>query len=315
MHLTTQTETDLSWSQPIVQRRWCVMADSLTTAVRRAANPNAKPRQLRLCFALALFWGLHGAPWPVQAATKVDWTHYTVPFGSRPSDGAGAIVSFPARAMSMINYFACGQENEFLSLALDPSAGSDGTGATFINDGVLYRVMAKLTLLKRGATECAGIFNVVAGKGQSQGSVKDFFNSALFPELGTFSNMMQQTFGTPCTVESLLNGKTGNSFDVEPPKDPSSNPFATVTTHLTAGCLKAQIEFVLSQVSQGDFQPGSSDIPCHLNPFDKTKGDWDMRMRTLVRILLLDKAQSGDTGAERFFPPRPRRIFKMTCCR
>ena len=263
MHLTTQTETDLSWSQPIVQRRWCVMADSLTTAVRRRANPNAKPRQLRLCFALALFWGLYGAPWPVQAATKVDWTHYTVPFGSPPSDGAGAIVSFPARAMSMINYFACGQENEFLSLALDPSAGSDGTGATFINDGVLYRVMAKLTLLKRGATECAGIFNVVAGKGQSQGSVKDFFNSALFPELGTFSNMMQQTFGTPCTVESLLNGKTGNSFDVEPPKDPSSNPFATVTTHLTAGCLKAQIEFVLSQVSQGDFQPGSSDIPCH----------------------------------------------------
>jgi hypothetical protein len=31
---------------------------------------------LRLCFALALFWGLYGAPWPVQAATKVDWTHY-----------------------------------------------------------------------------------------------------------------------------------------------------------------------------------------------------------------------------------------------
>ena len=143
------------------------------------------------------------------AATKVDWTHYTVPFGSPPSDGGGAIVSFPARAMSMINYFACGQENEFLSLALDPSAGNDGTGATFINDGVLYRVMAKLTLLKRGATECAGIFNVVAGKGQSQGSVKDFFNSALFPELGTFSNMMQQTFGTPCTVESLLNPKDG----------------------------------------------------------------------------------------------------------
>jgi hypothetical protein len=55
---------------------------------------------------------------------------------------------------------------------------------------------------------------------------------------------------------------------------------------------------VLSHVSQGDFQPGSSDIPCHLNPFDTTKGDWDMRMRTLVRILLLDKAQSGDTGAE-----------------
>jgi hypothetical protein len=153
MHLTTQTETDLSWSQPIVQRRWCVMADSLTTAVRRAANPNAKPRQLRLCFALALFCGLYGAPWPVQAATKVDWTHYTVPFGSPPSDGAGAIVSFPARAMSMINCFACGQENEFLSLALDPSAGNDGTGATFINDGVLYRAMAKLALLKTGASD------------------------------------------------------------------------------------------------------------------------------------------------------------------
>jgi hypothetical protein len=262
MHLTTQTETDLSWSQPIVQRRWCVMADSLTTAVRRAANPNAKPRQLRLCFALALFWACMAPHGRSRRRPKSIGRITPSPSDRRPATAPGQSSRFP-RAMSMINYFACGQENEFLSLALDPSAGSDGTGATFINDGVLYRVMAKLTLLKRGATECAGIFNVVAGKGQSQGSVKDFFNSALFPELGTFSNMMQQTFGTPCTVESLLNGKTGNSFDVEPPKDPSSNPFATVTTHLTAGCLKAQIEFVLSQVSQGDFQPGSSDIPCH----------------------------------------------------
>ena len=94
-------------------------------------------------------------------------------------------------------------------------------------------------------------------------------------------------------------GKTDvNRIEVDAPASNSANPFATVTSQITAACLKAEIEFVLSQVSQGDFQPGSRDIPCHLNPFDTTKGDWDMRMRTLVRILLLDKAQSGETGAE-----------------
>ena len=276
------------------------MADSLTTAVRRRANPNAKPRQLRLCFALALFWGLCGAAWPVLAATLVDWTHYTIPFGSPPSDGAGAIASFPARAMSMINYFACGQENEFLSLALDPSAGNDGTGATFINDGVLYRAMAKLALLKTGASECGGTFNVVIRRGNTQGSVGDFFNNSHFLILPDFAAFMSDTFGRACEFDlDPKDGKTDvNRIEVDAPASNSANPFATVTSQITAACLKAEIEFVLSQVSQGDFQPGSSDIPCHLNPFDTTKGDWDMRMRTLVRILLLDKAQSGDTGAE-----------------
>src|SRR5580704_4026775 len=95
MHLTTQTETDLSWSQSIAQRWWCVMADSLTTAVRRRANPNAKPRQLSLCFALALFWGLCGAAWPVLAATLVDWTHYPSPSGRRPATAPGQSPHFP----------------------------------------------------------------------------------------------------------------------------------------------------------------------------------------------------------------------------
>jgi len=111
---------------------------------------------------------------------------------------------------------------------------------------------------------------------------------------------MSDTFGRACEFDlDPKDGKTDvNRIEVDAPAPNSANPFATVTSQITAACLKAELEFVLSQVSQGDFQPGSSDIPCHLNPFDKTKGDWDMRMRTLVRILLLDKAQSGDTGAE-----------------
>ena len=288
MHLTTQTETDLSWSQPIAQRRWCVMADSLTTAVRRAANPNAKPRQLRLCFALALFWGLCGAAWPVLAATLVDWTHYTIPFGSPPSDGAGAIASFPARAMSMINYFACGQENEFLSLR----ARSFGRKRWHRRD--LHK--RRRSLSRDGETQLAE-----ARRNGMRRNIQRRRRKGTQPRLRQRLFQQRSISGTRNLFKhdatdvrdalhgrSLLNGKTGNSFDVEPPKDPSSNPFATVTTHLTAGCLKAQIEFVLSQVSQGDFQPGSSDIPCQ----PKANGD----IAILVDFSIFKGNRSGNLG-------------------
>ena len=163
------------------------------------------------------------------------------------------------------------------------------SGAAFITDDILYRVMAKLVLLKRGATGCSGTFNVVIQPGNTQGSVNDFLNNSKFPDLATFSNLMLTTFGAACEVSS----KAGNSFDVQAPT--SASPFATVKAQVSAACLRVQIEFVLSQVQQGSLQPGTDGLPCSLLT-GKVKGDWDQRMKTLVRILFLDKLKSGDNG-------------------
>lgn len=79
--------------------------------------------------------------------------------------------------------------------------------------------------------------------------------------------------------------------------------FTIVDSQVSGDCLKAQIHFVLSQIQEGNQFPGTSGLPCDIstlgNPVGNlgTQGDWDMIMRTLIRILFLDGANVSDSGS------------------
>jgi hypothetical protein len=91
---------------------------------------------------------------PIHAQTP-DWTRYTLQMPSPPpTNGSEANATFNERALAYTKYLACGQENEFLDLAMQgPSAYTD--------DNVLNRVMAKLWWLKLTNGDCEGTFNVI----------------------------------------------------------------------------------------------------------------------------------------------------------
>jgi hypothetical protein len=67
---------------------------------------------------------------------------------------------------------------------------------------------------------------------------------------------------------------------------------------VSANCLKQQINFVLIKIEVGNTYPGTDGLPCDLllktvvpPTFIASNGDWDMRMKTLIRILYLDRGR------------------------
>lgn len=250
---------------------------------------------LPLCCVLCLV-----AVRPIQAQFYTpDWTRYTVGLPPPPTGGKDANTTFNQRAQTYTQFLACGQENVFLDLAMQKPSN-------FIDDNILDRVMAKLWWLKTVKdTDCTGVFNVIF----VDGTAVDFLCQERNPQDGTcktpfqdtqhFVAQMQTTFGESCSSGSFevkAAGKRGN-----PPTLPDNGVFATVKSRVSRDCLAAQINFVLSQVKRRDSNgntlfPGTSGLPCDLStlgnpPFSGlgTNGDWDMRMRTLIRILFLDQ--------------------------
>jgi hypothetical protein len=90
--------------------------------------------------------------------------------GPLPTSGADAVSTVPVRSQALIKYFACGQENEFLTQSLqaqqDPSRFKS----------LLYFVIAKLEWLKISNADCLGKFNVT----YKNGTARDFFDNPLF---------------------------------------------------------------------------------------------------------------------------------------
>jgi hypothetical protein len=235
-------------------------------------------------------------------AQAPDWTQYTVAVNElTPGDGVSATRTYPLRATAVTNYFACGQEASFLSNVLkagrDEGLGADPSTYT----GFLHFVIAKLELLETSQADCTGTFNVPFVDGKAT----DFYSDSLnIPSLITnredFAKEMQ-TFGPACLTKpdpdpQNANNLIGpNSFAVSPASAPGTpGSFTQVTSHVTRDCLTAQINFILRQAQEGDAFPGSNGLPCYPldpgngAPFVLTKGDWDMKMVPLMRIIFLD---------------------------
>jgi hypothetical protein len=254
-----------------------------------------------------------------------DWRQYTVEFKVQaPGSGSEAVQTTPVRARSIIQHSACGGENEFLSLAAPVVSGQDETQGRY--DGLLRFVMAKLAWLALGNGDCSGTFNVVFVKGDES----DFFNATNQTQFDNLNNFMsiytdpkKGGFGIDCNPPF---GRTSFSFQ---PAQPPNAPFLTVQATVTMPCLRAQMEAVLPKLIQGDAQPGTSGLPCNIATPDKisdilqtleglivgnpanlsyltTVGDWDFKMKALIRILFLDITSRGEKGAPLILSPQLR---------
>jgi hypothetical protein len=143
--------------------------------------------------------------------------------------------------------------------------------------------MAKLQWLKLGNTGCSGTYSVAGAFGTE----------------ATIEQEESDTFGAVCGP--------GNGGVVQRVTDPcpGCRPptfLTTVQSTIAGSCLKAQINFVLNNVEQADTYPGTDgegSIPCvsgaSIIPpsIPNVKGDWDMRMKALIRILFLDNLRHG----------------------
>jgi hypothetical protein len=108
-----------------------------------------------------------------------------------------------------------------------------------------------------------------------------FYQSPQFPNEAAFEQDMRAIFGGDCnnvTEKATENKITGT----------------TVQSIIDGSCLKAEINYVLNHVQQLDAFPGTDGAACDV--FGKQKGDWDVRMKSLIRIVFLDSLSRGDTG-------------------
>jgi hypothetical protein len=228
----------------------------------------------------------------VPAQTTPDWTQYNVPFPPPPPDGSTAAATFTARRNQELEYLACGSENVFLGISLD-ALNKLASGATqdglddLTGDGYLGMVMAKLEWLKIHPTGCDNpVPYTVAGV---------FYDPNNFKDEATMESVMAQTFGSDCSNSPGLNNAIENASGTS-----GTNPlsYITVSSQVSAACLKAEINFALSRVQEGDRFPGTDKLPCFsatpATDFEHFKikfqpGDWDAKMKSLIRILFLDK--------------------------
>lgn len=75
------------------------------------------------------------------------------------------------------------------------------------------------------------------------------------------------------------------------PTNPTDDPTYQMTFSVTTACMRAQVNRVLADMGNFDFQQlGTTGAPCHL--FGTTVGDWDVQVRDFVRIMFLDKKNS-----------------------
>ena len=267
---------------------------------------------------LAALLAVAASALPAHAGGPVppDWQQYTVPFlrsfgpdgtgpqAIPPANGNDAAATISLRARSILQQFACGHENEFLGLAM-----SIGNPATY--DGLMNMAVAKLAWLKAGFGDCTGTFNVV----HSKGDLSDFLGGLQtndnppkpITNLLDFAGLHRNTFLGGCVAEDTIS--PASSFAGIPSS--TTQPFFRIQATVPARCLNTQINWVLSRIQKGNAQPGSNGLPCNISylvslsggpkVFPTTNGDWDMRMKALVRILYLDTLGRGD-------PPVPPQL-------
>jgi hypothetical protein len=197
-------------------------------------------------------------------AVEPDWTPYNVPpiTTPPPPDGSTAAETFAERANQWTEYIACGEENSFLG------ATQSGLNNPKNFYAFLGMVIAKLQWLKSGHSGCHGKYNVIG----------NFYDPTNFPDGPSMQALMVNTFGSDCS---------GATEDAATTK-------GKVTSVLSAACLKVQVNFVLNHVQELDTYPGTDPLPCNL--VGSQKGDWDVRMKDLIRIIFLDSRQQGDSG-------------------
>jgi hypothetical protein len=187
-----------------------------------------------------------------------------------PATGVEAIGTFGNRAQAYVENIACGREFEFLhdlqGAHFDTSQISNGQGVT---DALMTFALAKLQWLKLNAgRNCTSPLPSVGNLGAFEA-----FVPLLIPSI-------------PYLFAQC--GGNGVSFP--------AGAAPTPTVSITANCLRAEVNYAVRAIRRGYALPGTSGLPCNLGEAGTVTGDWDFRMKPLMRLLFLDQMSDGQQG-------------------
>jgi hypothetical protein len=187
-----------------------------------------------------------------------------------PATGVEAIGTFANRAQAYLENMACGREFEFLHDIqqghFDTKQISNGQGVT---DGLLTFALAKVQWLKLNpGRSCTSPLPPLTNLGAYEA-----FIPLLLPSIPYLT--------ARC-------GTDGITFSSGTPSAP--------TVSVSANCLQAEANYALRAIRRGYALPGTNGLPCNLGEAGTVTGDWDFRMKPLMRILFLDQMPDGRQG-------------------
>jgi hypothetical protein len=247
---------------------------------RRSSSPSWRASGALARYSLSgLFFFI--CLWPLSVkATEPDWFNYQIQFPPPPQKGDDANNTIPDRARIVVNYLACSDDVNFYDLASGESGPDQLNG-----EGITATMIAKLQWLKTnsgsGVNLCKGESNIRI----SSLSKKDFTRLST-PNGEGMNHDMTELYKKGCESGVLTDAVQEGAGD---------SAFFHVTYAIGSACLAAQINFVLKGMGEGLKQLGTSGLPC-LNTFSTTKGEWDVTVRDLIRILFLDMPRPGPAG-------------------
>ena len=195
--------------------------------------------------------------WSAHAASISD---YQVDLGPPPSSVGAALVTRPQRDAIALQAAACGQEIDFLRLAIKKSNGED----------MAKYLVAKVAWLARGADVCRADVSMPLG---SSTIINADWHKSFDETFGCASGPIKSIDNLePLSAIERSEGVVGFHGGLTK---------KLIKFEVSSRCMKLQVNAALMRM-QVDHQPGTDKLPCHLT--DVVQGDWDVTVRDLVRI-------------------------------
>jgi hypothetical protein len=232
----------------------------------------------------------------IQARTTSaapDRLAYQIQFpGSPPTSGADALSTFGSRADTVLKFLACGEEAEFVdgaTLRNRPDDSPRFANAEDVGEGMLHRVMAKMIVYSNwsrfvsaaasGRDGCRQHVEYFALKPKHNPGDPDIPDTSNL-DFTNVSKQIVDLFGGRCItpVESSSIG---------------SNGLVKIDYFLTRECIRRQINIYLKNAYVNG-QVGSTGLPCFPIPIKTTDGEWDVNLKELTRIYLLNQRAAQD---------------------
>lgn len=230
--------------------------------------------------------------------------------GGVPVDGASAINSTQARADDVIKLLACGGEEDFLEAATRwprPDGNPRFADAEDVGEGPLHQTIAKMIVYANfdhyangpsiAIGRCAIHMTSLAVKAKVNAGDRDVPDDAVLPRpdapntgrdsqinlnarMAELQRRLVAVFGIECAGTVVGANLAGTLVSID---------YA-----LTRQCLRNQINRYL-RLAYVNGQPGTTGLPCFPLPAGLSEGEWDVNLKELTRIYLLNR-QLGDNA-------------------
>lgn len=225
---------------------------------------------------------------PARAAGP-DYFQYQVAFPAPPADGVEALNTLDDRAIRALTSVACGSEFDFLSKARAKQSDEDITNF----------VIGKMDWFgghhdQQGSPSIrAAVCRAKATLSKPADITTIEWDALRGGDVAPSNAAFVAQFGLRCGPSFDSDGTTIKGV-VDSSQATDANPAGPITVNFTVSksCMWDQINAALFQMAVVG-QMGTDGLRC-MTFFKKKKGDWDMSLRNLTRIIYLDKRYHHD---------------------